>query len=55
MKAFCLGGAGKICPKGKVLAYKGLLTPEEAFAPGTVFAELEKRGIEVHVKEEKPE
>jgi saccharopine dehydrogenase-like NADP-dependent oxidoreductase len=30
---------------------RGLLTPEEAFDPRTVFAELAKRGIEVHREE----
>jgi len=47
--------AAQLIAKGEVLTNKGLLTPEEAFDPETVFAELEKRGIKVHVKEEKLE
>ena len=45
--------AAQLIAKGEVLTNKGLLTPEEAFDPETVFAELEKRGIKAHVKEER--
>ncbi|MFD1955245.1 saccharopine dehydrogenase family protein [Paenibacillus thailandensis] len=38
--------AGKILPTAR----PGIVTPEETFAPETIFGELKKRGIEVHEK-----
>jgi saccharopine dehydrogenase-like NADP-dependent oxidoreductase len=86
-KAFCLGGAGRICREAVLdlvqfsqfdritvgdideqegrhvgaqllaagsVSKTGVLIPEEAFDPETIFAELEKRDIHIHERMTEP-
>ena len=64
VKALCPGGACRICPESRnvaipmsigaqmiaagAVAATGVITPEEAFDPETVSAQLARRDIHIH-------